>query len=56
MNKYSKEIIRSEILSSKKTIFLGQSVIFPGNLLYKTLSPIKKNKIELPVFGKFKWE
>ena len=53
MNKYSKEIIKSmKFLSSKKeTIFLGQSVIFPGNLLYKTLNPIKKNKkIELPVF------
>ena len=53
MKNYSKEIIKSmKFLSSKKeTIFLGQSVIFPGNLLKKTLKKIqKKKKIELPVF------
>ncbi len=53
MSRYSKEIIKSmNFLSSKKqTIFLGQSVIYPGNLLFKTLNQIeKKKKIELPVF------
>jgi len=53
MNNYSKEIIKSmNFLSSKKeTMFLGQSVIYPGNLLYKTLNQIDiKKKIELPVF------
>ena len=47
------EIIKSmNFLSKKKdTIFLGQSVIYPGNLLYKTLKQVKKKKkIELPVF------
>ena len=41
-----------KFLSQKKeTIFLGQSVIYPGNLLYKTLKEIDvKKKIELPVF------
>lgn len=53
MSKYSFEIIKSmNFLSKKKdTIFLGQSVIYPGNLLYKTLKQVsKKKKIELPVF------
>jgi pyruvate/2-oxoglutarate/acetoin dehydrogenase E1 component len=53
MTKYSSEIIKSmNFLSTKKnTIFLGQSVVYPGNLLYKTLKQIDKNKkIELPVF------
>ncbi len=53
MTKYSKEIIKSmKFLESKKnTVFLGQSVIFSGNLLYKTLKNISnKKKIELPVF------
>tara|TARA_B100000989_G_C19468336_1_gene439451 strand:- start:385 stop:909 length:525 start_codon:yes stop_codon:yes gene_type:complete len=53
MKNYSDEIIKSmRFLSSKKnTIFLGQSVVYPGNLLYKTLKQISKSKkIELPVF------
>lgn len=53
MSNYTDEIIKSmNFLSSKKeTIFLGQSVSYPGNLLYKTLKQIKpKKKIELPVF------
>ena len=53
MTKYSKEIIKSmKFLESKKnSIFLGQSVIFPGNLLYKTLKNVSnKKKVELPVF------
>ena len=53
MTYYSNQIIKSmNYLSSKKdTIFLGQSVNYPGNLLYKTLIKVpKKKKIELPVF------
>lgn len=51
--KYSNEIVRSMKLlaKNKKTIFLGQSVVYPGNLIYKTTKEIKDNqKIELPVF------
>ncbi len=50
---YKSEIIKSmRFLGKKKnTIFLGQSVAVPGNLLYGTLKDINKNqKIELPVF------
>lgn len=53
MKNYSQEITRSmEMLSSnKKIIFLGQSVAYPGSLIYQTLKSIpKKKKIELPVF------
>ena len=46
MKNYSKEIIRSmEMLASKKkTIFLGQSVTYPGSLIYQTLKSIPKKK------------
>jgi pyruvate/2-oxoglutarate/acetoin dehydrogenase E1 component len=50
---YGNEIIRSMKLlaSNKKTIFLGQSVLYPGNLIYKTTLEVnKKQKLELPVF------
>ena len=44
---YKKELIRSMNYLSKnpKTIFLGQSVSFPGNSMYNTLVgvPSKKN-------------
>ena len=41
----------SNISNIKNSIFIGQSVIYSGNLIYKTLSHIPKNKkIELPVF------
>ena len=53
MSSYSREIIKSMrfLASKKETIFLGQSVIFSGNLNYKTLTKInQKKKIELPVF------
>lgn len=51
--KYGDEIIRSMKLLAKnrKTIFLGQSVLYPGNLIYKTTREINdKQKLELPVF------
>jgi len=53
MSNYFKEVEKSmNFLGKKKeTIFLGQSVLYPGNLIYKTLTKIKKSKkIELPVF------
>ena len=51
--KYKDEIIRSmEWLGRKKdTIFLGQSVKFSGNAIYKTLSTLPPEKmLEVPVF------
>ena len=50
---YKKELIKSMNYLSKnpKTIFLGQSVLYPGNSMYNTLVDVqKKKKIELPVF------
>lgn len=51
--KYKNELIKSmEMLSKKKkTVFLGQSVMFSGNAIYNTLIKVpKKKKIEMPVF------
>ena len=53
LKNYKSEIIRSmQYLGSKKnSIFLGQSVGVPGNLIYGSLSKVpNKKKIELPVF------
>lgn len=51
--KYKQELVRSMSFLGKKkdTIFLGQSVAYPGNAIFNTLTnvPLKK-KIELPVF------
>lgn len=50
---YKDAIIKSmNIIANKKnTIFLGQSVAYPGNLIFKTLENISNSKkIELPVF------
>ncbi|MDA9647891.1 hypothetical protein N9T17_04235 [Candidatus Pelagibacter sp.] len=50
---YSNEIKKSMHMLSKnpKTIFLGQSVEVPGNLLFKSLERVpRKKKLELPVF------
>jgi len=50
---YKKEIIRSMKLISKnkKSIFIGQSVAVPGNLLFPSLKDVPKNqKLELPIF------
>jgi pyruvate/2-oxoglutarate/acetoin dehydrogenase E1 component len=39
------------ISRNKKAVFLGQSIVYPGNLIFKTLSHISNTKkIELPVF------
>ena len=50
---YKSELIKSmKYLGKKKdTIFLGQSVVYPGNSMFNTMTkvPLKK-KIELPVF------
>jgi len=51
--KYKNELIKSMSFLSKKknTIFLGQSVSYPGNAMYNTLINVpSKKKIELPVF------
>ncbi len=50
---YISEIKKSMLLVSKhrNSIFLGQSVKVPGNLLYNSLSKISNSKkIELPIF------
>lgn len=46
---YFNEIKKSmDMLSEEGYIFLGQSVSYPGNVIYKTLENVS-NKIELPV-------
>ena len=53
MNAYLKEINRSmKMLSNnKRTIFIGQSVKYPGSSIFESLKGIaNKKKIELPVF------
>ncbi len=50
---YRSELIRSMeyLANDKRTIFLGQSVLYSGNAIYNTLETIpKKKKIEMPVF------
>jgi len=50
---YKEAIIKSmkSIAKKKNSVFLGQSVVYPGNLIYKTLEHINEiKKIELPVF------
>ncbi len=53
MNKYLSDIRKSmKILSKhKNSIFIGQSVKFPGSSIYTSLKNVPKSKrIELPVF------
>lgn len=53
MTTYKKELIRAMnyLAKDKKTLFLGQSVSYPGNSMYNTLVDVpKEQKIELPVF------
>ena len=53
LTNYKKEIIRSmNFLGKKKnSIFLGQSVKVPGNLIYASMSKVPNSKkIEMPVF------
>jgi pyruvate/2-oxoglutarate/acetoin dehydrogenase E1 component len=50
--KYKNELIRSMTMLSKnkKTIFLGQSVMYSGNAIFNTLINVpNKKKIEFPV-------
>ena len=50
---YKGELIKSMnyLAKNPRTIFLGQSVIWPGNSMYGTMIDVpKKKKIELPVF------
>ena len=51
--KYVEEVKRSMLLLAEdsRTIFLGQSVAYPGNAIYKALETVPADKkIELPVF------
>ena len=56
---YHSEILKSMKLLEKQrnSIFLGQSVEYPGNLIFKTLTNVKREKkLEVPVFEMYKWE
>ena len=51
--KYADEVKKAMeyLAENDKTLFLGQSVAYPGNVIYKTLAHLPANKkIELPVF------
>lgn len=51
--KYLEEIQKSTALLAEhpKTIFIGQSVAYPGNAIYKSLKDLPADKkIEMPVF------
>lgn len=51
--KYKNELTRAMqyIAENPRTLFIGQSVVFPGNSIYKTIDNIPLEKrIELPVF------
>jgi len=51
--KYKNELTRATdyLAKNPKTIFLGQSVVYPGNSIFKTLENVPANqKIEMPVF------
>ena len=53
MKNYHSEILKSMkfLEKQKNCIFLGQSIEYPGNLIYKTLTNVsRKKKLELPVF------
>lgn len=51
--RYADEVSKAMeyLAQNEKTLFLGQSVAYPGNVIYKTLAHLPPNKkIELPVF------
>jgi len=51
--KYASEISRAMdyLASHEKTVFLGQSVAYPGNVIYNSLEHLPPaKKLELPVF------
>jgi pyruvate/2-oxoglutarate/acetoin dehydrogenase E1 component len=51
--KYKEELIRAmdHLAADKRTIFLGQSVLWPGNSIYGTLANVPSDqKMEMPVF------
>ena len=53
VSRYMSEMIRAMDLlaADPNVLFLGQSVIWPGNVIYKTISHISESRrIELPVF------
>lgn len=51
--KYKEELIRATdyLAADKRTVFLGQSVLWPGNSIYGTLANVPAaQKMEMPVF------
>jgi len=51
--KYADEVKRAMVWlgDQPKTIFLGQSVAYPGNVIYKNIADVPaEKKLELPVF------
>lgn len=51
--KYKEELIKSMeyLAADKRTVFLGQSVAWPGNSIFGTLANVPaEQKIEMPVF------
>jgi pyruvate/2-oxoglutarate/acetoin dehydrogenase E1 component len=51
--KYKEELIRAMdyLATDKRTIFLGQSVVWPGNSIFGTLVNVPADqKVEMPVF------
>ncbi len=51
--RYADEVSKAMeyLANNEKTLFLGQSVAYPGNVIYKTLAHLPPHKkIELPVF------
>ncbi|MBS3903027.1 MAG: hypothetical protein KGZ30_01475 [Anaplasmataceae bacterium] len=51
--KYKTELIRATdyLAADKRTVFLGQSVLWPGNSIYGTLANVPaEQKMEMPVF------
>ena len=56
---YSEEIKKSMkfLGKNKNTLFLGQSVSVPGNLLFDSLNKVnKKKKLNCQFLKKLKWE
>ena len=59
MKTYKSELIRSMkfLAKDQKTIFLGQSVAYPGNSMFNTLVGISdKKKLNFPYLKRCKWE
>jgi len=54
--RYLDEVVRAMKMLSEnpKAVFLGQSIVYPGNIVYKTLVDVpREKKIEMPVVEDF---